>query len=77
MDKSLIAITELVRASYPHLLDNDTTITDYCFWDSKANKELPTKNLDEVNKLKNTLNIPEVLLVIYFSDNTIGFRLKL
>lgn len=77
MDKDVAAITELVRISYPHLLDNNTKIIDYCFWDPIGNKEIPTKDFDEVNRIKNTRNMSEVLLVIYFSDNTIGYRLKL
>lgn len=77
MDKTLAAITHLVHTNYPHLLDNGTSITDYCFWDSSANKEVPIKDLDAVNKYKILNNIPEILLVIYFSDNTIGYRLKL
>lgn len=77
MDNEISAITELVRISYPHLLDNNTTVIDYCFWDPIGNKEIPTKNFDEANKIKNTCNLSEVLLVIYFSDNTIGYRLKL
>lgn len=77
MDRPLETITELVRRAYPHLLDNNTTITDYCFWDSTSNKEIPIKDLDGVNRYKILHNIPEVLLVIYFSDNTIGYRLKL
>lgn len=77
MDKTLAAITHLVHTSYPHLLDNNTSIIDYCFWDPLTNKEVPIKDLDGVNKYKILNNIPEILLVIYFSDNTIGYRLKL
>ena len=77
MDKNTYAITELVRVNYPHLLDNDTTVTDYCFIDSSNNKEIPTKDFDEVNKYKLLSGTPEILLVIFFSDNTIGYRLKL
>jgi len=77
MEKTLAAITPLVHTNYPNLLDNDTRITAYCFWDSSANKEVPIKDLDAVNKYKILNNIPEILLVIYFSDNTIGYRLKL
>lgn len=77
MDKTLAVITHLVYTNYPHLLDSDTSIVDYCFWDPSANKEVPIKDLDAVNKYKILNNIPEILLVIYFSDNTIGYRLKL
>jgi len=77
MDKTLAAITHLVYTNYPHLLDNNTSITDYCFWDPNTNKEVPIKDLDAVNRYKIINNISEILLVIYFSDNTIGYRLKL
>ena len=77
MDKTIFAITEFVRKAYPHLLDNGTTVIDYCFWDCAANKELPVKDLDAVNNYKNTHNIKDLVLVIYFSDNTIGYRLNL
>lgn len=77
MDNNIDVITELVRINYPHLLDNNTTILDYCFWDTVNNKEVPTKNFDDANKYKLIHNAPEILLVIYFSDNTIGYRLKL
>lgn len=77
MDKTLEAITQLVHKNYPHLLDNNTTIIDYCFWNPFTNAEVPVKDLDSVNRYKIINNIPEILLVIYFSDNTIGYRLKL
>ena len=77
MDKTLLAITEIIRTNYPHLLDNDTTIVDYCFWDAFTNKELPVKKLDDVNVYKLAHKSCDLVLVIYFSDNTIGFRLKL
>ena len=77
MDNTLHLLTQLVLKSYPHLLDNNTTIIDYCFWNPLTNTELPVKDLDSVNRYKLINNIPEILLVIYFSDNTIGYRLKL
>lgn len=77
MDKTIEAITEIVRANYPHLLDNDTKIIDYCFWDAKTNKELPVKKLEDVNAYRITQNVTDLVLVIYFSDNTIGYRLKI
>lgn len=77
MDKTVLAITEIIQKNYPHLLDNDTTIIDYCFWNGATNKELPVKELNAVNAYKNTHNIRDLILVIYFSDNTIGYRLKL
>lgn len=77
MDKTILAITEIIRKNYPHLLDNDTTIIDYCFWDCTTNRELPVKDLDAVNYYKTAYNIKDLVLVIYFSDNTIGYRLKI
>jgi hypothetical protein len=77
MDKTIEAITEIIRVNYPHLLDNNTTIVDYCFWDAATNKELPVKKLEDVNVYKLTHSSCDLVLVIYFSDNTIGYRLKL
>lgn len=77
MDDTIYVLTEIIRKNYPHLLDNDTIIVDYCFWDGIKNKELPVKKLDAVQVYKTLNNIKDLVLVIYFSDNTIGYRLKI
>jgi len=77
MDKTIEALTEIIQTNYPHLLDEDTKIIDYCFWDATNNKELPVKKLEQVNAYKLTRGNFDLVLVIYFSDNTIGYRLKI
>ena len=77
MDKALYAITEIIRTNYPHLLQDGVTIIDYCFWNATTNKELPVKDLDAVNKYKLINGIKDLVLVIYFSNDTIGYRLKI
>jgi hypothetical protein len=77
MDKTIETLTEIIRTNYPHLLDGDTKIIDYCFWDAANNKELPVKKLEQVNSFRLSHNNLDLVLVIYFSDNTIGYRLKI
>jgi hypothetical protein len=77
MDKTIETLTEIVRINYPHLLDGDTKIIDYCFWNATSNKELPVKKLEDVKTYKLTHDNFDLVLVIFFSDNTIGFRLKI
>jgi hypothetical protein len=77
MDKTIEAITEIIRVNHPHLLDGDTKIIDYCFWNATTNKELPVKKLEDVNTYKLVNGNFDLVLVIFFSDNTIGYRLNI
>ena len=74
---TLETITNSVYANYPHLLANNIFIRDYYFWDCIRNCELPVKELSEVKPYLIKHDIVDFTLVIYFSDNTIGFRLKI
>jgi hypothetical protein len=74
---SLEAITNSVHANYPHLLADSVYIRDYCFWDCIRNQELPVKEIEEVKPYLVSKGIVDFALVIFFSDNTIGYRLKI
>lgn len=76
MDKELQSIFDLVKLKHPHLLDNNTKIVDYCFWDASLNKEL-VGGFESVKTYKLAHQKSEIVLVIFFSDNTIGYRLNL
>ena len=73
---TLEAITNSVNANYPHLLANNVFIRDYCFWDCIRNCELPVKELADVKPYIVSHGIVDFSLVIFFSDNTIGYRLN-
>ena len=75
--KTLEAITNSVYANYPYLLANSVHIRDYCFWDCIRNKELPVRELADVRPYLIKHGIVDFTLVIFFSDNTIGYRLKI
>jgi hypothetical protein len=74
---TLEAITNSVHANYPHLLANNVSVVDYCFWDCVQNCELPVRELAEVKPYLISKGIIDFTLVIFFSDNTIGYRLKI
>jgi hypothetical protein len=74
---TLEAITNSVHANYPHLLADNITIRDYYFWDCIKNQELPVRELSDVKPYLINHGIVDFTLVIFFSDNTIGFRLNL
>jgi len=74
---TLEAITNSVYANYPHLLADNVSIVDYCFWDCLSNTEIPVKEMKEVKNYLTSNGIVDFTLVIFFSDNTIGYRLKI
>ena len=74
---TLEAITNSVHANYPHLLAAKNHLVDYCFWDCVRNCELPVRELAEVKPYLISKGIVDFTLVIFFSDNTIGYRLKI
>ena len=74
---TLEAITNSVHANYPHLLADSVYIRDYCFWDCIRNQELPVKELADVKPYIIKHGIVDFTLVIFFSDNTIGYRLNI
>ena len=74
---TLEAITNSVHANYPHLLADSVYIRDYSFWDCIRNHELPVKELADVKPYLIKHGIVDFTLVIFFSDNTIGYRLKI
>jgi hypothetical protein len=73
---TLEAITNSVYANYPHLLAGGVTIRDYSFWDCARNTEIPVKETKDVKNYLTSNGITDFSLVIFFSDNTIGYRLK-
>jgi hypothetical protein len=75
MDKTIDALTDIIRVNYPHLLEG-RTIVDYVFWNCSTNTEIPFKDLDVVKNYITMHSIRDFTLVIYFNDNTIGYRLK-
>jgi hypothetical protein len=77
MDKTIEAIESIIRTNYPHLLEGGVTVTDYYFIDCAKNTEIPVKNLDILQSYLLAKNIKDFTLVIYFSNNTIGYRLKI
>ena len=74
---TLEAITNSVYANYPHLLAANIYIRNYSFWDCIRNRELPVRELVDVKPYIIKHGIIDFALVIYFSDNTIGYRLDL
>ena len=77
MNETLVAITNNVQIKYPHLLEDGVTITDYSFWDCKDNTVIPSKDLNVVKQIINTKKITDFTLVIFFSNNIIGYRLDI
>ena len=75
-NRTIAALTGMVNERYPHLIQ-DTSIQEYVFWDCKKNVEIPPKDLDAVNIYIKENKINDFALVIYFKNNTIGYRLKL
>jgi len=51
-------------------------IKDFCFWDCTKNVEIPVKDLDEIKVYLVANKITDFALVIYFSNNIIGYRLS-
>lgn len=77
MNETLETITNNVAIKYPHLLEDGIKITDYYFWDCKANGAIPSKDLKVVHNIVQSKKITDVALVIYFSNNIIGYRLDI
>lgn len=77
MNETLEMITNNVRVKYPHLLEENITITDYLFWDCKENIEIPSKDLATVKLIIASKKITDFALVIFFSNNIIGYRLEI
>lgn len=77
MSETLEMITNNVQIKYPHLLENGVTITDYLFWDCKQNCEIPLKDLKQVKAYLLGKSITDFALVIFFSNNIIGYRLDI
>lgn len=77
MNETLEMITNNVQIKYPHLLDDGVTITKYYFWDCKENCAIPSKDLKVVKQIIASKNITDFALVIYFSNNIIGYRLDI
>lgn len=77
MDKTVEAIESIIRTNYPHLLEGGVTVVDYCFVDCAKNCIIPVKKLDVLQSYLLAKSIKDFTLVIYFSNNTIGYRLKI
>ena len=77
MNETLDMITHNVGIKYPHLLEGGVTITDYYFWDCKNNGAIPSKDLKVVKQIIASKNITDFALVIFFSNNIIGYRLDI
>lgn len=74
---TLEAITNSIHVNYPHLLADNVYVRDYSFWDCIRNYELPVRELVDVKPYLIKHGIVDFTLVIFFSDNTIGYRLKI
>ena len=77
MNETLEMITNNVQTKYPHLLEGGVTIRDYYFWDCKENSAIPSKDLNIVKQIVATKRITDLALVIFFSNNIIGYRLDI
>lgn len=77
MDDTLEMITNNVRIKYPHLLENGVSIVKYYFWDCQKNCAIPSKDLNVVKQIISVKKITDFALVIYFSNNIIGYRLDI
>lgn len=73
---ALEKITASVRSNCPQLLEDEVIIKDFCFWDCTKNVEIPVKDLDEIKVYLVANKITDFALVIYFSNNIIGYRLS-
>ena len=77
MNAELDAISNSIKTRYPVLMEDGVTVKDYYFIDCAANKEIPIKGLVEVTNYMKYNKITDFALVILFSDNIIGYRLKI
>jgi hypothetical protein len=77
MNETLEMITNNVRLKYPHMLEEGIKITDYYFWDCKNNSAIPSRDLKVVKQIITAKNITDFALVIFFSNNIIGYRLDI
>lgn len=75
MSSTLDAITENVFKNYPLFLE-DAKISHYYFWDCTKNEEIPPREIKDVKNYLEIHKIKDFALVIVFSDNIIGYRLK-
>ena len=77
MNETLEMITNNVRIKYPHLLEDGVSVADYYFWDCKVNAVIPSKDLNIVKQIITSKKITDFALVIFFSNNIIGYRLDI